>query len=461
MFQSASFRKHGFGVYLRTCCFLLVCVGAGAFGGGPIRAQEPGGLVQWAWPEADVREAGDGFWPQFRGPEGQGHAATGSRPPVEWSEDRNVRWKVPIDGKGWSSPVVWGDRVWVTTAASDGTSDSVYCISRTSGEILVHRKLWDNPQVQKDHHVTNSYASPTPVMDAKRVYVHFGAYGTAALDAVTGETIWERRDLPCNHFRGPGSSPILFEDLLIFHMDGFDFKYVVALDKATGKTVWKVDRQVDYGTDDGDVHKAYSTPTIFSSEGRLELISPTSKATIAYDPRTGEKLWWVRYDEFSTTARPVHDGKLIYLNTGFSKAQLLAVRPGGSGDVTDSHVIWRANRAISNKPSHVLSGEYVFSVEDRGVLACFSKADGQMVWQDRIGGDFSASPILAGGHLYLFDHEGAGYVYEAGGEPRRISKNQLATGCRASPVAVANQLIVRTLDHLYCLEASEAVQAAP
>ena len=407
-------------------------------------------LVHWAWNREAVAAAGDQFWPEFRGPESDGRRLA-SLPVTEWSESSHVLWKTPIHGQGWSSPVVWGDRIWLTTATPDGKRLSVIALQTSTGKIVVDRVLFDDVEVQKDHHVTNSYASPTPVCDGENVYVHFGAYGTAALDAKTGETRWMRQDLPCNHFRGPGSSPILFKNLLIFHMDGFDFKYVVALDKTTGNTVWKTDRQIDYGTSDGDVHKAYSTPLLIETEWGLQMICVSSKATIAYRPQSGEEIWRVRYDEYSTTARPIFDGQHVFINSGFSKAHLLAVRPAPSGDITDTHVTWNVSRSIGCKPSHVWVDNWIFSLEDRGVLTCLDKQTGEQVWQERLGGDFSASPIVAGKFLFVFDHDGKGYVYLADGSGTRVAINQLETGCRASPAVLGNQLLIRTTEALYLL----------
>ncbi|MFO0924312.1 MAG: PQQ-binding-like beta-propeller repeat protein [Pirellulales bacterium] len=410
-------------------------------------------LYQFAWTPSERAAAGEAFWPQFRGPQGDG-SAFDAKPPTEWSETKNLVWKTAIHGQAWSSPVVWKDRIWMTTATADGKTMSAICCDLNTGKTLLDRVVFTNQEVQKDHHATNSYSSPTPVMDSERVYLHWGAYGTAALDAKTGATLWERRDLPCNHYRGPGSSPILFGNLLIFNMDGYDFKYVVALDKSTGKTVWKVDRDIDYGTADGDVHKAYTTPTLITTPSGIQLVSASSKATIAYDPFTGKDLWRVRYNEYSTTARPVFDGERVYLNSGFSKSHLLAVRPGkpGDGDITKTNVDWEVTRAISCKPSHSIAGDWIFSIEDKGILTCLLRKDGSQVWQERLGGDFSSSPIIADGKIYLFDHNGSGYVYLADGSKTLVAKNTLEDGCRASPVAIGKKLIVRTVSSLYCFE---------
>jgi outer membrane protein assembly factor BamB len=332
---------------------------------------------------------------------------------------------------------------------------SAMAIDRLSGKTLWSKEVFTNTEVQPDFHKFNSYGSPTPVVDQGCLYVSFGAYGTAALNRETGEILWERRDLPCNHYRGPGSSPILFRDLLIVHMDGYDHQYIVALDKNNGKTVWKKDRDVAYGTDDGDVKKAFSTPLLIESSDnkgdakQVQLISTTSKAVLSYDPIDGRELWRVRYAEFSSTARPVFDGHVVYLSTGFSKAKLLAIDVHGKGDVTDTHVKWESSRAIGSKPSPLIIGNAVCTVDDRGVLSALDRATGENLWQARLGGDFSGSPIVAGNRIYCFDEQGKGHVYSE--EGKELAVNSLEDGCLASPIAIGNDLIVRTRTSLYCI----------
>lgn len=411
--------------------------------------------VQWAWSEKEASSAGDGFWPQFRGPNGDGHAAVTAHPPKTWSETENVRWKIPIPGKAWSSPVSWGNTIWLTTASEDGLSMSALAIDRITGTIRWNKEVFSNDATQPDFHVFNSYGSPTPVLDKDRIYVSFGAYGTAALNRDTGEIIWQRRDLRCNHFRGPGSSPILYRNLLIVHMDGFDQQYVIALDRKSGETVWRKDRELEYGTDDGDIKKAFSTPLLIelssgnANSKEVQLISTTSKGVLAYSPEDGKEIWRVRYDEFSSTARPVFDGKQVFISTGFGKAKLLAINPFGKGDVTSSHIAWDSSRAIGSKPSPICDNGSLYLLDDRGVLSSVNATTGQAQWQQRLGGDFSGSPILADGKIYCFDEQGKGHVYTTDGT--EVAVNSLEAGCLASPIAIGNDLIVRTRTSLYCL----------
>ncbi len=389
-------------------------------------------------------------WPEFRGPTGDGHAVT-SQLAERWSETENVAWKTPIHGRGWSSPVVWGDQVWLTTATPDGRRMSALCVHRDTGEIIRDIELFQ-VESPREIHVTNSYASPTPVIEAGRVYVNFGSYGTACLDTMTGDLLWQRRDLPCNHWRGPGASPILFEDLLIIQFDGYDVQYVVALDKATGKTVWKVDRDIEYNTDDGDLKKAFCTPTVIDVDGQLQLISPAAKATIAYDPRTGAEHWRILYSNHSATARPLYGQGMVFINSGFSTAQLYAVRPNGKGDVTDSHIVWTARRSIGSKPSHLLIDDLLYVVHDRGQLLCLDVHKGETVWHARLGGNFSASPIYAAGHIYCLDEEGETSVIRPGRQFEKLQVNKLNDGCMASPAVTGHKLLIRTRTHLYCIE---------
>ena len=399
--------------------------------------------------------AADENWPQFRGPDGHGHSdATGL--PVHWSETENIVCKTPIHGRGWSSPVIWGDQIWLTTATEDGKQLFAVCVDRQTGRVLHDLKLFDVAEPQAIH-TFNSYASPTPVIEVGRVYITFGSAGTACLDTADGHVVWQRRDLPCNHFRGAGSSPILFENLLFLHFDGYDYQYIVALDKQTGKTVWKRDRDVDYGTADGDMKKAFSTPLVIDVAGQLQLISPCSKATIAYDPRTGKDLWRVHYSSFSSTARPVYGGGLLFLNTGFGKADLLAVRPGGdasggTGDITSTNIVWKQSKSVGSKPSALLVGNLIFLVHDSGVASCVDAKSGNVLWSKRLEGQFSASPISAEGRVYYVSENGTATVLRAGRKYDELAVNHLDDGFMSSPAVTGHALILRTKTNLYRIE---------
>jgi len=400
-------------------------------------------------------------WPQFRGPDGDGHAkSTGL--PLTWSETENVRWKTPLPGKAWSSPVIWSNQIWVTTAPEEGTRLQAICIDKESGKIVRDLKLFDVVLPQYVHPF-NSYASPTPVIEEGRVYVTFGSPGTACIDTQTGKVLWQRRDFVCNHFRGAGSSPILYRDLLIMNFDGSDNQFVVALNKNTGKTAWEKKRSVDYqdlGSDgkpqaEGDFRKAFATPHVANLDGKDTLLSSGAKAHYAYNPLNGDELWRVEErSQHSAASRPVLGDGLIFITTGFSKGQLLAIKPGGSGVITDTHVAWRAKRSVPNKPSLVFVNSLLFLVEDGGFASCLEAKTGKEIWQERIGGAYSASPIFAEGRIYAPSEDGRTVVFAAERQFRKLAENKLEDGFMASPAASGKALFLRTKKALYRIEQS-------
>ena len=386
-------------------------------------------------------------WPEFRGPTGDGQAL-GAKLPVEITEE-NVKWKTPIHDKGWSSPVVWGDQIWLTTATEDGRRMSAICVDLKSGKIIRDRIIHENESPEFCH-PTNSYASPTPAIEEGRVYLHFGSYGTTCLDTQTGETIWQRTDLKCDHFRGPASSPILFENLLIVAFDGFDVQYVVALDKETGETVWKTDREIDYGSDNGDLKKAYCTGAIFEVGGEPLLIYPSAVATIAYRPKTGVPVWTAYYGGMNASARPVRarNGHVILTN---GMGRMVAVDPQGTGDITQTNLAWTSAKSIPKKSSQLVIGDRVYMVSDKGVVSCIDPDTGQPVWQERVKGAFAASPIYDGEKIFAFSEEGEIFVFQPGNKFKLLGKSKLGDGFKASPAVVGNEMILRSFSHLYCI----------
>lgn len=398
-------------------------------------------------------------WPQFRGPDGTGLSASRDLP-VTWSESQHVKWKTAIHGRAWSSPVVLGSQVWVTTATPDGRELFAVAIDRESGRILHDLKLFQVEQPQFAH-AFNSYASPSPAIEPGRVYVTFGSPGTAALDTKTGKVLWERRDLECNHFRGAGSSPVIFRNLLIMHFDGSDQQYLVALDKNTGKTAWKTPRSIDFqdlGRDgkpqaDGDFRKAFATPLVTTVSGRPLLVSLGGKATYGYDPLTGKELWRIeeRKSHSASTVPAIGHGMAFY-PTGFDASQLMAVRMDGQGDVTATHVVWRLGRGVPQKPSVLLLGDMIFMINDGGIATMVDALTGAVIWTARVGGSFSASPIAAGGHIYVFSEEGKATVLEAGREFTVLAENHLDEGFMATPAISGRALFLRTRTHLYRIE---------
>ena len=398
-------------------------------------------------------------WPQFRGPAGDGIAPDADLP-VNWSEEENVAWKTPIHGLGWSSPVVMGSQVWLTTATPDGKELSVLCLDKETGKILHDEKLFDVAEPQFAHKF-NTYASPTPVIEDGRVYVTWGSPGTACLDTKTFEVLWTRDDLVCDHFRGAGSSPILFEDLLILNYDGADHQFVLAMDKATGETRWRTDRSVDFKDldkdgkpkADGDLRKAYATPHLAELGGRLVLISQGAMATYGYDPRTGKELWRIdEHSNHSASTRPVLLGETIFAPTGFPKPWLLAISADGEGVLDDSAVLWTLQKGVPKKPSLQLVGDYLYAISDGGIGTCWEAKTGEVQWTERIGGNYSASPLVAGDRLYFFSEEGKTAVIKAAPKFELLAENQIGDGFMASPAVSGDALFVRSRTHLYCLK---------
>jgi outer membrane protein assembly factor BamB len=398
-------------------------------------------------------------WPQFRGPDGTGHSDARGLP-LEWSETRNVVWKTAIHDRGWSSPVVYGKQIWLTSATKDGRELYVLCIDRDTGKIVLDRKLFDVAQPQFAH-AFNTHASPTPAIEEGRVYITFGSAGTAAIDTKSFKVLWERRDIECNHFRGAGSSPVLFRNLLLMNFDGSDQQFVMALDKTTGKTVWKTKRSIDFQDLDkdgkpaaeGDLRKAFSTPQVEQINGRWEMISLGAKAAYSYDPLTGKELWRVEErGQHSASTRPVIGLGMIFFPTGFSAGQLLAVRTGGNGLITDTHVAWRVKRGVPNKPSILLVDGLIYMIGDTGIASCIDAKTGDQVWQQRIGGEYSASPVYADGRLWFFSEDGRTIVLKPGRVFEKLGENRLDDGFLASPAIAGKAFYLRTRTHLYRIE---------
>jgi outer membrane protein assembly factor BamB len=381
-------------------------------------------------------------WPDFRGPDGQGHA-DGAAVPLEWSETRNVVWKVPVPGTGWSSPVIADGRVWMTTAITrprGGTSLRALAFDATSGAELVNVEVFTTPAARAPN-PKNSLASPTPVLADGHVYVHFGADGTAALSS-TGDIIWKTR-LPYDSQHGSGGSPVIAGDRLILIGDGFDEAFIVALDRATGKRVWRTDRRAPFT-------QAYATPLVVRVGSADQVIAPGAYRTEAYDAATGRAIWRVSYgDGFSNVARPVVGHGLAFISSGYGDTTLLAVRLDGTGDVTRTHVAWRTSRAAPYTSSPLLVGDQLYFVSDIGVATSVDARTGVVRWQQRLGGNYSASPIDAGGRIYFQNEEGVTTVVAPGPDFRRLAVSQLDGTTFASLAVAGDALFLRSDRHLY------------
>ena len=392
--------------------------------------------------------AAQGEWPQFRGPGGQGHSSE-SGIPLQWSETTNVVWKVPVPGRGWSSPVVSGGRIWLTTAVADRRNASLRLLSFDveNGRELFNVEAFrlSNANLKNEK---NSHASPTPIVDGDRVYVHFGGDGTAALDAATGKILWSKK-FPYASQHGSGGSPTLHKDLLIFSGDGHLEAWVIALDKQTGEVKWKTERRRPFD-------QAYTTPLVISVNGRDQVVSVGAYRVAAYDPDTGKEIWRVQYEDgFSNVPRPVFAQGLVYITTGFFQPAVLAIRPDGNGDVTGTHVAWSTTRGVPFTPSPIAVGDELYIINDLGVLSCVDARTGKLHWQQRIGGNYSASPVFADGRIYFLSEEGVATVIAPGTTFRKLAVNEL-DGATLASMAVANgSIFIRSLTHLYRIAGSQ------
>ncbi|UCF14491.1 MAG: PQQ-binding-like beta-propeller repeat protein, partial [Phycisphaerales bacterium] len=348
------------------------------------------------------------------------------------------------------------------------------CVDLESGDIIHDIKVFDVADPQKQWQGRNTHASPTPIVEDGRIYVHFGTYGTACLDTKTGEKLWERRDLNCDHRVRPASSPIIDGGSLFLHFDGVDAQFVVALDKNAGKTLWLQNREVDSdlgavlkagGLSEADIEetkkekpndnrKAYATPTIIDFQGKKQLISPAAEVTFSYDPKTGEEIWRVRHEGWGWNAacRPIFEHGRVYFTTGFSR-HLLAVRPSGTGDVTETHVAWSTRRSTPSIPSPLIVDDLLFMVSDEGFASCLEAKTGRELWKERLraGGYHWASPLYADGKIYLCGKKGIVSVIAAAREFQLLAENRFEASFIASPAIAGDALILRSLTHLYCI----------
>jgi outer membrane protein assembly factor BamB len=407
-------------------------------------------------------------WPEFRGAWGNGYAlAPGDQRmaglPLHWSETNNITWKTEIPHRGQSTPVVMDGQVWLTTASADGHDFFAIRVDSATGKIVLNEKLFhtDDPEPLGNGASMNCYATPSPAIEPGRIYVHFGSFGTACLDTSTGKVIWKRDDLRCRHYRGPASSVILFENLLILTMDGADLQYHVALNKKTGETVWKTDRSVAWNDEnvpgqmakDGDLRKAHSTPLIANVSGKPQMISAGAKASYGYDPRTGRELWKVQYNDWSVAPRPLYENGLAYIVTGLTKKELWAVKTDGQGDVTDTGVAWKLKTRVGKYASPILVDGLIYTAAEESFITCLEAATGETVWTERVGGKYAASPVYADGRLYFFDQQGTTLVLKPGRSLNVLATNTLANGFMASPAVSGKAFFLRTKSHLYRVEA--------
>ncbi|MGZ0173308.1 MAG: outer membrane protein assembly factor BamB family protein [Planctomycetales bacterium] len=396
--------------------------------------------------------AGEESWWQFLGPDGNAHGRA-TNLPVRWADHENVTWKVPIHDRGWSSPVIFGNQVWMTTATADGHKLFAICVDKNTGRVLHDRHIFDVKEPQK---ITgeNTYATPTPVIEKGRVFVHFGTYGTACLDTKTGDTLWSRRDLKCDHEAnaGPASSPTIIDQNLVVHVDGRDIQYIVALDRATGKTVWKTLRSYDYSKVPVHMRKAYGMPGIAPRGDGVQLVSSVAQGVYAYNV-SGKELWRVRHKGWSIAPRPVAGHGLVFAIVDRDHPELWAIRHDGDGDVTDSHIAWKETRSMPQRCTPILIDALLYVVNRAGIMTCLEAKTGNVVWKTRLGGSYSATPIFAKDRIYLFNEDSTCTIIRPGRKFEVIAVNSLSKQqLLASPAVDEDAFIVRTAGYLYRIE---------
>jgi outer membrane protein assembly factor BamB len=421
------------------------------------------------------RSASAADWPQFRGPTGDGNSDAKNLP-TTWGGFEPVTWQAEIPGHGWSSPVVIGERIWLTTAEATALptqrrektlASSIYrdyrdqleahasvtCyaveIAAATGEVLRTIELFtceDPPPI----HANNGYASPTPISDGQRLVCHFGSLGTACLEMASGQVLWKQRFV-FDEITGPGSSPALSGAIVIVPCDGADQQFVVGLDVRTGEVAWKTLRpKID--DPDGIHRRAFSTPLVIEHEGRKQAIVPGAQWAVAYDPPTGHELWRVNLgDCHAIIPRPVFRDGLVYVCTGYMKPQLWAIRVDGSGDVTPTHVAWKYDKQVPEISSPVLAGDEIYFVSSLGIATCLDAKSGELIWQHRLGGNFAASPLAADGKLYFTSREGLTTVLRPGREYAELARNQLFGQTLASLAICHEALLLRADRLLYCV----------
>jgi outer membrane protein assembly factor BamB len=385
-------------------------------------------------------------WTEFRGPSGQGHA-TDAGVPIHWSASSNVVWKTNVPGSGWSSPVVEGGLVYLTTGVNENGKLSlrVIALDASTGKLRWDTEAFPPTETdEKPMHPKNSPASATPLVFRDLVYAHFGHHGMASL-GTDGVIFWRNRDFKYNPTHGNGGSPIGYKHLVIFNADGGDAPGVVALNAVQSDLVWKYRRETP-----AKKKFSFCTPLLIEVAGHPQLVTPGSGAVCALNPSDGKEIWRVRYGEgYSVVPRPVSGHGLVFISSGYDKPELLAIRVDGQGDVTDTHVAWRATKGAPLTPSPLLVGDELYTLSDIGMLTCWDARTGAVHYQERVPGDYSASPILAEGRIYLVSEKGDCTVLQAGKTFAKLAVNPMGERTLASPAVYEGDLILRTAGHVY------------
>ena len=388
-------------------------------------------------------------WRQFNG--SQGHAVGAGPLPTEWSETKNVAWKTPVPGSGWSSPIVDGDEVWLTTAIDEEHSLRAVCIDAVSGKVRLDVEVF-KPKKLLVKHDRNGHATPTPVLDDDHIYVHFGSYGTAALKRSNGDIVWTNQDTKINHQWGPGSSPVLFEDMVVFNCDGMEQRYVTALNKKTGKQVWKTPRSETI-TKGGFFRKAFSTPSVVTVNGSKMLLSAGANQVSTFDPKTGKAGWSVKYFGYAGVTKPIIADGRAFVTSGYGDAVLMAVQLSDSGSKKSGELLWKTKRGAPIIPSPIVVGTELYMVSDKGVLSCLDAATGKVHWQDRLPGNYAASITFGDGKLFVHNDKGLTTVFAPSVQGfEKLATNQLDSNIQASPALISGAIYLRTKNSLYRIQ---------
>lgn len=395
-------------------------------------------------------------WTHFRGSNLNGVAVT-ENIPLKWDES-GIKWKTRIHDKGYSSPVVYNNQIWVTTAKPDGKELYAVCVDYQTGGIIYDIKIFTPDEVEGKHSI-NTYASPTPCIEKGFVYVHYGSSGTACINTTNGSIVWKCIDYKCKHVQGPASSPVIYKNLLILHFEGVDVRYIIALDKSNGRLIWRSDRPAEpYEPLPGIGKKAYITPIIINVKGRDMLISNGSAVCIAYDPNTGKEIWRVVGGAESTIAMPFTEKGVLFWYTGYMVdstgakfTELLAVNPDGNGDITGTNILWKRRDELSDNQSlsPVIKDGLIYTVTTRNIMMCIDAATGDEVWSTHVASNYNASPIYVNGNIWFFSVKGEVLVIKAGRKYEVVAQNKMDSGIWATPAILRKSVIMRTQNFLY------------
>lgn len=384
-------------------------------------------------------------WPCWRGPEHNGKSLEGVAP-ISWSETSNIVWKVPVPGRGHSSPVVMGQHVFLTSADEQKEVQSAYCFDRSTGQLRWERLIHRGAFVPR--HPENSQASATPVCDGERVYVVFlngGALHATALEVADGRVVWQRNlgpyDLAPSH-EGYGSSPALHESMLIISADHRHSGFLVAVDSRTGKDRWRTERPST---------GSFGTPIVATVAGKPQILLGGTGQVAGYDPANGKLLWFCRGTAAATANTVAFSGDSVFASGGAPEKDMLCVRADGSGDVSSTHVRWRTNRGVPYVPSLLFHRGQLFCVNDSGIARCLDADTGQIIWEERLRGNFKASPVWQQGRIYISNESGKTFVFRAGPRFELLAENSLPEGAVASPALCGDRIFLRTRQHLYCI----------